>query len=537
MTTYRDLTKYGDVVSAWNARRRIGPRAVGLRYFDAVLTVEEMDSLANTLAVSLIAEGIQAGDRIGISLQNNPYFPLMMLAVWKSGGTVLLLNPAYRQEELAFLLRDSQASGVVCSPDSVDLILASADRSQLRFVWTASGADFGSREDFRIAKESSPTTDMIDVSTIIDIHREAGAPDRTRERQSAALLAYTSGTTGPPKGAVNTDHNILSVISSYGPAVGVDQTDVVLAVAPFFHITGAVVTASLALLGGCELVMIGRFHPELAAEALVEHSVTHTIGAITAFNAMSRLDRVGKDEFRTVRSLYSGGAPVPPALVEDFESRFGVYIHNAYGMTETTSGVIAVPLGERAPVDPESGTLSIGRVLPGVEIRIVDQQGQDLCAGRIGELQIKGPQVISGYWRDTEANVATFEESWLKSGDVAFLDENGWVYLVDRLKDQINVSGYKVWPREVEDVLYRHPSVHEAAVVGRADDYQGESVVAFVAVHPGMPVSEQELKDFVRERLAPYKIPRAIQFLSDLPKTQTGKIKRRELRSVNGHDL
>lgn len=530
MTSPSQVGAPGDLLTAWRARVAQDSSAIGLRYCDGNLTVADMDYLSTAIASALRNHGVEDGDRIGISLQNIPYFPLLMLGIWKVGGSVLLLNPAYRHDELGFLLSDSRARGVVCAPDAVETMLQAGGDCGVGFIWTASGSDFPSHHEGESRGEPAPADGVRDLRELITLYSQDPAYSSGRTPDSPALLAYTSGTTGPPKGAVCSDSNVLSVVSSFAPGVGVAPGDVILAVAPLFHITGAVVTACMALLGGSELVMIGRFQPDLALEALAEHGVTYTIGAITAFNAIARLESVDSASFRTVRSLYSGGAPVPPAVVDTFEKRFGVYIHNAYGMTETTSGVIAVPRGQRAPVDPESGALSIGQALSGVEVRIVDPEGNDCQSGKAGELYIRGPQVISGYWRNPEATRATFEDSWLKTGDVAFRDDEGWIYLVDRLKDQINVSGFKVWPREVEDVLYRHPCVHEAAVVGRSDDYQGESVAAFVCLHPGESISQEDLREFVRARLAPYKVPRTIEFVSELPKTQTGKIKRRDLR-------
>lgn len=226
---------------------------------------------------------------------------------------------------------------------------------------------------------------------------------------------------------------------------------------------------------------------------------------------------------------------MPPSTVTRFQERFGHYIHNAYGMTETSSAVTAVPPGTSAPIDPDCGTLSIGPPLPGVNVEVVDPEGNALPPGSQGELVVTGPQVIRGYWRKPEESETALPEGRLRTGDSAIVDEQGWVYLVDRIKDQINVSGYKVWPREVEDILYEHPAVLEAAVVGVPDEYRGESVAAYISLRDGHGVESDELISFARERLAPYKRPRVVYVLTDLPKTQTGKIRRGALR--NQHDL
>jgi long-chain acyl-CoA synthetase len=336
---------------------------------------------------------------------------------------------------------------------------------------------------------------------------------------------------------MNTHGNILIVATTFGEWAQIAPGDVVLAVAPLFHIMGAVINGAISLIIDTTLVFTGRFNLEVVLDAFAEHEVTYTIGSITVFNAILELPQANARHFSTVKTLYSGGAPIPPATVERFKRRFGLYIHNAYGMTETTSGVIAVPPGAEAPVDAASGTLSVGIPLPNVVARILDAEGDPLPPGSQGELELSGPQIIPGYWNNPEANDHAMPDGRLRTGDVAIIDKHGWVYLVDRLKDQINVSGYKVWPREVEDVLYEHPAVHEAAVVGQPDEYRGETVVAFVSLKSGTSATEQELIAFTKKRLAAYKYPRAVRIIKDLPKTHAGKIRRGEVREDNASAL
>jgi long-chain acyl-CoA synthetase len=232
-----------------------------------------------------------------------------------------------------------------------------------------------------------------------------------------------------------------------------------------------------------------------------------------------------------MRRWLSGGAPIPPSLVDAFEARFGLPLVPGYGMTETTCISHGVPVGVRAPVDPTSGALSIGRPIFDVEMRIVGDDGADLADGQPGELLVRGPSMVAGYWNKPEESAQLRDpDGWLRTGDIAFRDGDGWTYLVDRKKDMIVASGYKVWPREVEDVLYAHPAVREAAVVGVPDDYRGETVAAFVALRPGQDVSADELIAHCRARLAAYKAPRTIDVRDELPKTSSGKILRRELR-------
>jgi long-chain acyl-CoA synthetase len=232
----------------------------------------------------------------------------------------------------------------------------------------------------------------------------------------------------------------------------------------------------------------------------------------------------------SLRTVYSGGAPIAPATADAWERRFGTRIQSAYGLTETTSPSHATPLGRRSPVDGRTGALSIGVPVFNTVVRIVGDSGDELPPGEIGELVTSGPPVVPGYWAKPEETEQALPGGALHTGDVGFMDADGWFYLVDRKKDQINAAGYKVWPREVEDVLYEHPAVREAAVVGVPDAYRGETVKAYVSLKPGHTTAPAELVAFCRERLAAYKYPREVELLDELPKTATGKILRRDLR-------
>ncbi|MEV8047459.1 AMP-binding protein [Streptomyces griseoluteus] len=526
----------GSLVAAWKARVARNPEGKALSFFDGALSAREVDAASDALAAAFEARGTGRGDRVGVYLQNVPQYALVLLALWKLGATALGLNPMYRRRELRRIIEDSGAVGVVCADTDVHETLGTLAGSTVRWLISTSALDYQSRNDPRVfatTERHAPAPDG-DLVALIDEFEGRGPSPVELTRDDVAFLTYTSGTTGPPKGAMNTHGNVLSVVATCASWMGVSDGDVVLAVAPLFHITGAVVNATISLLTDTTLVLAGRFHPEVALEAFAEHGVTYTIGSITAYNAIFELPQAGPHHFASAKALFSGGAPIPPAVVERFEERFGVYLHNGYGMTETTSAVIAVPPGARAPVHRPSGTLSVGKPLPHLTARVVDPHGDPVPTGEQGELELSGPQVVPGYWGKPEATRHTMPQGRLRTGDVAVIDEEGWVYLVDRLKDQINVSGYKVWPREVEDALYEHPSVLEAAVIGQPDAYRGETVVAYVSLKAGRNATAEELIAFSRDRLAAYKCPRTVHFIADLPKTQSGKIRRAELRGLDG---
>jgi long-chain acyl-CoA synthetase len=334
---------------------------------------------------------------------------------------------------------------------------------------------------------------------------------------------------------MNSHTNVVFNAQAYREWVGLTEDDVVFGVAPFFHITGLIGHLAVAMLIGMPLVMTYRFDPDVSLELIERHGATYTIGAITAFIALMNADSASRRDLSKLTKIASGGAPIAPATVQAWEEKFGAYIHNIYGLTETTSPSHCVPFGARAPVDPESGALSVGVPIFNTLVRVVDDDGKELPPGEIGEFVTSGPQVVSGYWNKPEETEHAIPGGALHTGDVGLMDEDGWFYLVDRKKDQINVSGYKVWPRDVEDALYGHSAVREVAVVGVPDDYRGETVKAFVSLKPDASASPGELIAFCKDRMAAYKYPRQIEFVDELPKTASGKVLRRELRDRRRH--
>jgi len=347
---------------------------------------------------------------------------------------------------------------------------------------------------------------------------------------SVAFLTYTSGTTGPSKGAMNTHRNVVFTAQAYRDWIELTTDDVVLGVAPLFHITGLIGHMALCLLLPAPLVLGYRFDAEVVLELIEKYGVTFTIGSITVFMALMNEPSAADRDVSTLRKVYTGGQPVPPTVVDDFERQFGAYIHVAYGLTESTSPSHFVPLRSRSPVDPGSGALAVGVPIFNTAAAILDELGNEVAPGEVGEICLAGPQLVPGYWEKPSETAHAFRDGWFHTGDVGVMDALGWFYVVDRKKDMINASGYKVWPREVEDVLYMHPAVREAAVIGVPDPYRGENVKAFVSLKAGQAVDEAELRAFCKERMAAYKYPREIEFMDDLPKTVTGKILRRELR-------
>ncbi|MFD5410349.1 class I adenylate-forming enzyme family protein [Streptomyces nojiriensis] len=540
------------------------PERTALAYFDGRIGYAEADQLSDSVAGHLAARGIRRGDRVAVMLQNTPHFVLAVLAAWKAGAVVVPLNPMYKSGEIGHILRDSGAAALVCDGGAWTAYAGEAARdSAVRTVLTASDRDFQTRDDPRVfgqasqASQAGPAPDRAAAPARPFVPAQADAPDalsgRTADLTTAdlltvargrrpapgdphltaadtALISYTSGTSGTPKGAMNPHgaltYNAVRQVSSHPLPEGATY----FALAPLFHITGIVCELAACLANAGTLVLAHRFDAGAVLDAFLEHRPAYTVGPATAFMALAAHPEATPDHFASFQVISSGGAPLPPALVERLRTAFGFYLRNGYGLTECTAPCASVPVHLEAPVDPASGTLSVG--LPGADtvVRILDERGAEVPFGETGEIAVRGPQVVPGYWGLPAESAKAFPDGELRTGDVGFMNPDGWLYVVDRKKDMINASGFKVWPREVEDVLYTHPAVREAAVVGVPDAYRGESVKAYVSLRPGTSVEPAELAAHCAERIAAYKYPRQVEILPVLPKTTSGKILRRELR-------
>jgi long-chain acyl-CoA synthetase len=509
------------------------PGSPAIHYFDTTISFQELDEMSSALAAALVELGFKPGDRLAAYLQNVPQFPIAMLATWKAGGTLVSVNPMLKGREASTILNDSGARALI----TLESIWADVARdtvvdTPVEISITTSELDFLDGEVPGLLADSKRRRDEAthDLVDLIEGSRGSALGPADLKADDIAFLTYTSGTTGPPKGAMNSHANAVFNAHSYQVWGALDEDDVVLGVAPLFHITGLIAHIGVSFLSGAPLVLFYRFDPEVTLEMIETRGATFTVGSITVFISLMNAADAGARDVSSFTKILSGGAPIAPATVEAYEKAMGAYIHNVYGLTETTSPSHFVPRGARAPVDEESGALSVGLPIFNTMVRIRDDDDQDLPAGEVGEIVTAGPQVVSGYWNKAEETQHAIPNGELHTGDVGVMDADGWFYVVDRKKDQINAAGYKVWPREVEDVLYGHEAVKEAAVIGVPDEYRGETVKAFVSLKPGQNAGEDELIAFSKERLAAYKYPRQIEFVDELPKTASGKVLRRELR-------
>jgi long-chain acyl-CoA synthetase len=491
---------------------------VALTYFGREISYSQLDAISNGVAAQL-SPYVERGDRVAVIAQNIPQFVILEYAVWKLGGVFVPLNPMFTPRELSYYFKDSDAKVIVSTCESLGKAKEAAEG---RALLATSPHSFGSNQLERWKVE--PCQEELYLKGRSKFSAEFLDPN------DPAMLVYTSGTTGDPKGAVIRHKNVYASSWIYREWFNFTPEDRILGAAPLFHVTGLIFHVATAVLSGASLRLFYRFDPEVALSVVERERTTATMAAATAFIAM--VPRVKGRDVSSMRLWSSGGMPVPLSLEREWKELTGSYIYVAWGLTETTSPATLWPYpyeGE-IPYDPKTSVVSSGTPVYFTRVKLVDEEEVD--GEKVAEIAVKGPQVVDEYWRKPEATSKTIKDGWLLTGDVAKLI-NGWVYIIDRKKDLINASGFKVYPREVEEVLYLHPAVAEVAVVGVPDQYRGETVKAFVKLRSGQGDERmrRELEQFCRERLAAYKVPRQIEFVDEVPKTASGKILRRALRS------
>jgi long-chain acyl-CoA synthetase len=525
--------RFHDMLSAFRAAVSISPGHVAIQYFDGAITYEELDRSSSRIAFALSARGVGQGNRVSIITQNIPAFADVVVAAWKIGAVPVPSNPLYRAYELSKVFADCAPSAIICEA-SLDatvreaLLTAKHDAA----VLLVSPHDRQAADDWRVLppRDAEPCASPSLYSEAV--YRPGTPRIETFDDSDLGLLLYTSGTTGAPKGVMIRHDSLAFNAQAMGAWGGVNSTSRVLGIAPLFHITGFVSHLAMCIVAQCTLILHYRFEPRVVLDVIRKTRPTYVVGAITAFNALMNTEGACREDFESFDAVYSGGAAIAPALADKIKACLGVSIRPCYGMTETTSPSHATPPRLPVPVDPESGAMAVGIPIFSTEAMIVNETGGAVPVGERGELWMRGPQIMTGYWNKPEETSEALSDGWMRSGDIAFMDTAGWFYLVDRKKDMINASGFKVWPREVEDCLYQHAAIREAAVVGIPDPYRGENVVAYISLRSGAATTREDLTAFCRERLTGYKCPRRFEIVDELPKTITGKIQRNVVREM-----
>ncbi|EHN10325.1 Long-chain-fatty-acid--CoA ligase [Patulibacter medicamentivorans] len=482
------------------------PSRVAVRLDDRTLTYAELDDAAGRMTTLLRERGIAPGDAVALMLPNLPEFVIAYWGILRAGGVVIPMNPLLRSREIGYFLADSSARAFIHlagaeEPDpDADVRLAAR--------WTVGGDPAGA-DDLSLALAGAASTAEV-------LARGADDP---------AVVLYTSGTTGTPKGAVLTQSNLAwnaHVIST--ELLTETCEDVVFGALPLFHSFGQVVGMGAAIQSGAELTLMTRFTPEAALEVMERDGVSVLPAVPTMFNALLNAPDARPERLASLRVCISGGAAIPVEVLTGFQEHYACTVLEGYGLSETS------PAASFNHPDRPSKPGSIGTPITGVQMRVVDPEGRVPESGGVGEIQIRGHNVTSGYLGRPDATAEAIDEhGWFSTGDLGYVDEDGYFFIVDRKKDLIIRGGYNVYPREVEEVLYEHPSVLEAAVVGMPHDELGEEIAAVVAVKPGATFDADALRDHVKQRIAAYKYPRVVIETDALPKGPTGKILKREI--------
>ncbi|MEV4124438.1 long-chain fatty acid--CoA ligase [Nocardia sp. NPDC049707] len=476
------------------------PDRIATRVDRHTLTYTELDAAAARTAAFLTAAGIEPGDRVGLMLPNTAAVPVAFYGILRLGAVVVPMNPLMRAREVEFYLTNTDARALFGTPDFADAATTACAATGTR-CWIVDDAEL-----------DSLTADL----------EPFGAPVECADADTAVIL-HTSGTTGRPKGAELTHGGLGSNQDvTARTLLHLTPEDVVLGCLPLFHVFGMTCGMNATLASGATLTLLPRFDAATALEIIRRDGVTVFEGVPTMYSALLAVaERFPPEATATLRTCVSGGAALPVQVLHEFEKAFEAEILEGYGLSET-SPVVAFnhPGTQRKPG-------SIGTPVEGVRMRLVDEHGMETPPGEPGEIQVRGPNVMKGYWNQSEATEAAIRDGWLATGDIARRDDDGYYFIIDRKKELIIRGGYNVYPREVEEVLYQHPAVAEAVVVGLPHAQLGEEVGAAVVLKPGAQADPDELRVFVRDRIAAYKYPRRVWFAASLPKGPTGKILRR----------
>jgi len=471
----------------------------------------ELGARIGCVASSLRRLGVQPGDRLALLMPNSTEYLVSYYALLKMGAVAVPLNPLLREPEVHYIMEDCQASGLIFHQEFASIV--EALRSKLSSLHhTIVVGDQGEAE----------------TQTFNDLLQTGDQESSTvaRDEQDLATLIYTSGMTGDPKGAMLSHRGLMASAQATVEGFQFTSTDCVIGVLPFAHIFGKNLLVQAPLVAGASVVVMARFESALVVEAIERWKATALSGVPLMLIALSNALEAQPRDVSTLRKCMVGGTTVPMEVVRRFQGLFSnCEVVEAYGISENTGIVTLNPLG--GGHREHSAGLPLGLN----EVRVVDNQGQDVPQGQPGEIAIRGPQLLLGYWGMPEVTAGAVGDGWLFTGDIGYLDEDGYLFLIDRKKDLIITSGYNVYPKEVENILYNHPEVEEAAVIGQPDTARGELVKAVIVLKKGATVTDDQMREYCAGQLADYKTPRLIEFVDDLPRTASGKILKRALRA------
>ncbi len=476
------------------------PDHIAIKLDDVELSYQALEGATAHVAGLLREHGVGPGDRVGIMLPNVPYFPVCYYGALRAGAIVVPMNVLLKKREVGFYLSDPEAKLLFAWQDFADVAQTGAEEAGAECVLVKLG-EFENQ-----VGAAQPLTDVVEA-----------------DDGDTAVILYTSGTTGQPKGAELSHANLARNAEASRGLFGLGSDAVVLGALPLFHTFGQTCGMNATLGGGGTLTLIPRFDPAKALEIIQRDKVNVFQGVPTMYGAMLHLENRADYDVSTLEVCASGGSAMPVELMRGFEEAFHCKVLEGYGLSETS------PVASFNHPDRERKPGSIGTPIEGVEMKVVDDDGHDSDQGEVGEIVIKGHNVMNGYWKRDEATAETIVDGWLHTGDLGKVDADGYFFIVDRKKEMIIRGGYNVYPREIEEVLYEHPDVREAAVLGIPHAEYGEEVAAAVALKDGASTSAAQLREYVKDQVAAYKYPRTVWLVDDLPKGPTGKILKREI--------
>lgn len=484
------------------------PHQTALVFEEKSFTYQELDRLASRVANGLRGLGVNQGDRVALFLPNIPEFIFSYLGILKLGAIAVSVNIMFKTEEVSYILNDCTAKIVITTASHCQYV---ADLPQLQQILIAEG-------------ESDRGLSLTKMMACADSQMRSIQV----EPNTPASIVYTSGTTGFSKGATLSHGNIISNVKAHNLCCGITKADKLLLFLPLFHCFGQNAILNAGLCAGATIVLQRRFKIERLLATISACKVTMFFGVPTVFIKLLNAD-ISPQIFSSIRYYFSAAASMPVEVVKNWQDKYGAIIYEGYGMTETSP---CASYNHRA----QYKLGSVGMPIENIAIKIVNPHGCPLPPGQLGEIAIKGPNVMLGYWNRPQETAKAIKDGWFHSGDLGIMDERGYLYIVDRLKDTINMSGFKVYPTEVEQLIYQHPAVREVAIYGASDPVKGEIVKANIVLkNIARPIPKTQIEEFCSQRLANYKVPQEINFVETLPKSSTGKILKRVLRQESDY--
>lgn len=482
------------------------PNRNAITFDNKYITYRELYSQVECVASNLVQDGVRKGDKVALILGNCPEFVIAYYGILLAGGVVVPVNPIFTKNEISYILSNSEAKAVIANSSMEEIIESlKVELKQIEKQYYVGS----NKAEFIWEQLIEGNSNDCEYPLIVE--------------EDLAVILYTSGTTGRPKGAMLSHKNMASNAESIGKLVEFKEDDRILAVLPMFHVFCLAICINTPIMSGANIVIIQKFNPIEVMNTIFNEKVTLFAGVPTMYNFLLQLKEYTAENFASIRACFSGGASLPVELLQRFEEKYKTTILEGFGLSETAPVTAFNPLKGIRKVG------SVGVDIPGVINRIVDKYGNEVPRGEIGELIVKGPNVMIGYLGMPDATSNAIKNDWFYTGDLAEMDNDGYIFIVDRIKDMIIVNGYNVYPREVEEVIYQHPAVVEVAVIGITDKDYGEIVKAFV-VSNDESISMDDILNFCQDKLAKYKLPKQVEFKKELPKNSTGKILKRALK-------